>query len=184
MKRLKYIVATVVLAMGFASCETEAVDEKLKDDTLTVKPILRFELNDKQTVVTDRVVVSWPTNSEIVITAKFSVMDPADSNEETRYKPATLTIKYNNFSMSNFPTKLSVQNPTSNLVVANLNIQNVGNFSSSYAKESEDAGYSNITKIMYEEKIVEGNFDFILYPNSSTLKPQRLKNGNYNYLKY
>ena len=43
MRKLKYILASVALAAGFASCETEPIDEKVNDNTIVAKPILRFD---------------------------------------------------------------------------------------------------------------------------------------------
>src|SRR5690606_10194851 len=102
MRKLKYILASVVLAAGFASCETEPIDEKVKDDTLFVKPILRFELDNKQTVVTEKVTSSISPNNSITISARFSVFDSNDLNEETRYKPATLNITFNTLYTGTF----------------------------------------------------------------------------------
>ncbi|MBA5793159.1 hypothetical protein H1R17_08680 [Flavobacterium sp. xlx-214] len=197
MKRLKYIVATVVLAMGFASCETEAVDEKLKDDTLTAKPILRFELNDKQTIVADSVKVLWDSG-QFVIESRLSILNVDDTtNPETRYKPGYLHISCSTLALGNFPTGLSLENPSNNLSSADLAIMEMvpdddgvlqkvwTYYSTDNAEENQNAGYTNISVINDKAKYFDGNFEYILFPDpDSELKPQRATKGNFNYVKY
>lgn len=197
MKRLKYIVATVVLAMGFASCETEAVDEKLKDDTLTAKPILRFELNDKQTIVADSVKVLWQ-GGQFVIESRLSILNVDDTtNPETRFKPAYLSISCSSLALANFPTGLSLDNPSNNLSAADLDVMEMlpdddgvlqktwVNYSTDNAKENQNAGFTNISVINDKARYMDGNFEYILFPEEgSPLKPQRLTRGNFNYVKY
>lgn len=185
MKKIKYILASLVLTIGFTSCETEAIDEKVLDETTPGMPILRFELNDQQTVVTDKVTFAWTRGDAFTLTAKFSVVNEADSNPETRYTPATLTISYNNFAMAYFPTKLSLDNPNNYVSSPVLEIQGVGRFSASNAKENQKTGYSNITSINDQARYIGGDFNYILYPpEGSTLTPQRLTVGSFNYIHY
>lgn len=185
MRKLKYILASVVLAAGFASCETESIDEKVKDNTIVAKPILRFELNDQQTVVTDEVRIDWTNDNMFTVTANFSVLNAADPSEETRYKPATLAISFNSLTPANFPTRLTLNNPNLNISTASLTILNGATYRTSNAKENEDAGFANIREINDIGKYIDGDFEYILFPSAgSNLEPQRLRNGKFNYIKY
>ena len=185
MRKLKYILASVALAAGFASCDTESIDEKVKDDTIIAKPLLRYELNDQQTVVTDEVRINWTNDNMFTITANFSVLNAADSSEETRYKPAVLTMSFNNLAVANFPTRLTIDNPNLYISTASLAILNGATYRTTNAKENEDAGFANIRDINFTGKYIDGDFEYILYPSAGTnLEPQRLRNGKFNYVKY
>ncbi|MBS7320338.1 MAG: hypothetical protein KIG55_01915 [Myroides sp.] len=185
MRKLKYILASGVLAAGVASCETEPIDEKVKDDTLFVKPILRFELDNKQTVVTEKVTSSISPNNSITISARFSVFDSNDLNEETRYKPATLNITFNTLYTGNFPTVYSLDTPVLLYSSATLSINNVGFYSTNYAKVNQPAGAGNIIEMNEVGKYIDGNFDYILYPQEgNNLQPIRLSVGEFHYIKY
>jgi len=185
MRKLKYILASVVLSAGFASCETETIDEKVKDNTIVAKPILRFDFNDQQTVVTDEVRIDWTNDNMFTLTAKFSALDAADPSEETRYKPATLSISFNSLIAANFPTRLTLNNPNLYISTASLTILNGATYRTSNAKETEDAGFANIREINDTGKYIDGDFEYILYPSAgSNLQPQRLRNGKFNYVKY
>jgi|GEM_PF-817672 len=205
MRKLKYILASVVLSAGFASCETEPIDEKVKDDSLTGKPILSFDLNAKETVVTDRVTVGFNGNA-ITINARLSLVNHENvSNPELRYKAANLTIMYSSFVVGNFPTVLSIDNPSNYTSAAILDVQEMvpdeeeeGKFnrvwvqySTANAEENQNAGYGNITRINDVARYMNGNFDYLLIPSEIedeeidlTLEPQRITKGNYNYLPY
>lgn len=204
MRKLKYILASVVLAAGFASCETEPIDEKVKDDSLTGTPILSFDLNAKETVITDNVTVGFSGNI-MTINARLSLVNQDDtSNPETRYKAANLNIQFNSFVVGNFPTVLSIENPSNLRSVATLNVQELvpdpdqeGQFdrvwvqySTLNAEENENTGYGNITHVNDAAKYMNGNFDYLLIPGDIdeeidlTLEPQRLTKGNFNYITY
>ena len=205
MRKLKYILASVALAAGFASCETEPIDEKVKDDSLPGKPILSFDLNAKETVVTDKVTVGFNGNA-ITINARLSLVNHENtSNPELRYKAANLTIMYSTFVVGNFPTRLSIDNPSNLLSTATLDVQEMvpdeeeeGKFnrvwvqySTANAEENQNAGYGNITHINDVARYMHGNFDYLLIPSEIqdeeidiTLEPQRITKGNYNYLPY
>ncbi|MEG1022538.1 MAG: hypothetical protein RSE50_13610 [Myroides sp.] len=205
MRKLKYILASVVLAAGFASCETEPIDEKVKDDSLPGKPIFSFDLNAKETVVTDKVTVDFNGNS-ITINARLSLVNHGNtSNPELRYKAANLAIMYSTFTVGNFPTTLSIDNPSNFLSTATLNVQEMVpdeeeegvynrvwvQYSTLNADEKQNAGYGNITRINDIARYMSGNFDYLLIPTELededidlTLEPQRITKGNYNYLPY
>lgn len=199
MRKLKYILASVVLAAGFASCETEPIDETLNDDTLTGKTLFSFNLNGKQTVTSDDVSVGFP-NGGMTITAKLSLVNEEDaSNPETRYKSAYLYINYNSLVVGNFPTSLNLSNPSNLKSSATLNVQELIpdeegvlqrvwiEYSTNNASEDENAGYSNITTVNSNAKYINGNFDYILYPkadDAAEYDPQRLTTGSFNYLRY
>lgn len=205
MKKLKYILASVVLAAGFASCETEPIDEKLKDDSLPGTPIFSFDLNAKETVVTDKVTVGFDGNS-ITINARLSLVNQENtSNPELRYKAANLIIQYSSFVVGNFPTTLSIDNPSNLLSRATLNVQEMVpdeeeegvynrvwvQYSTLNAEENQNAGYGNITHLNDVARYMHGNFDYLLIPSELededidlTLEPQRITKGNYNYLPY
>lgn len=205
MRKLKYILASVVLSAGFASCETETIDEKVKDDSLTGKPILSFDLNAKETVVTDRVTVGFNGNA-ITINARLSLVNYENvSNPELRYKAANLTIMYSSFVVGNFPTILSIDNPSNYTSGAILDVQEMvpdeeveGKFnrvwvqySTANAEENQNAGYGNITSINDVARYMNGNFDYLLIPSEIedeeidlTLEPQRITKGNFNYINY
>lgn len=184
MKKLKYILASVVLATAFTSCETEAIDEKLKDETVAGKPILRFELNDKQTIVTDKVQVEFKSPSRFAIKARFSI--PQEEMEpETAYKSAKLTVEYSQFIVANFPTILSLENPSNLTSSAVLEIVGEGVYATKNASENQSAGFSNITKINEQAKYLEGNFEYILYPEvGQPLDAQRITKGKFDYVQY
>src|SRR5690606_8856193 len=123
MRKLKYILASVVLAAGFASCETETIDEKVKDDNLPGNPILSFDLNSKQTVIADKVSVGFEGNTMSII-SKLSMVNSEDTSDpETRYKSAYLYINFSSMSVGNFPTTLSIDNPNNYLSSATLRVQ-------------------------------------------------------------
>lgn len=197
MRKLKYILASVVLAAGFASCETEPIDEKVKDDSLTGKPILSFDLNAKETVVTDKVTVSFTGNTMAII-ARLSLVNQEDtSNPEIRYKPATLYVQFSSLVVGNFPTVLSIDNPSNFMSSATLDVQELipddegilqkvwVQYSTANADENQNAGYGNITYVNGTAKYMHGNFDYILFPEEDLpLEPQRITKGNFNYITY
>lgn len=205
MRKLKYILASVVLSAGFASCETEPIDEKVKDDSLPGTPILSFDLNAKETVVTDKVTVGFDGNS-ISVNARLSLVNQENtSNPELRYKAANLIIQFSTFTVANFPTSLSIDNPSNLLSSATLNVQEMvpdeeeeGKFnrvwvtySTLNAEENQNAGYGNITRINDVARYMHGNFDYLLIPTEIededidlTLEPQRITKGNFNYINY
>lgn len=205
MRKLKYILASVALAAGFASCETEPIDEKVKDDSLPGTPILSFDLNAKETVVTDKVTVDFNGNS-ISINARLSLVNQENtSNPELRYKAANLIIQFSTFTVGNFPSRLSIENPSNLLSSATLNVQEMvpdeeeeGKFnrfwvtySTLNAEENQNAGYGNITRINDVARYMSGNFDYLLIPTEIededidlTLEPQRITKGNFNYINY
>lgn len=194
MRKLKYVLASIALAVGFASCETEPIDSNVKDTTLGGKPIFAFDLNAKQKVVTNDVSVGFPTGG-MTITAKLSILDEEDtSNPEIRYKPAYLYVNFNSLVVGNFPALA-----TSNLISsASLTVQELVpddndvlqkvwyTYSTANADESQNPGYSNITYVNSNAKYFNGNFDFILYPPAEEpeLVPQKLTNGTFTYLNY
>lgn len=190
MKKLKYILASVVLATAFTSCETEAIDEKLKDETVAGKPILRFELNDKQTIVTDKVEVKWTGANSFSMKARFSaVNNQKEDPDSPPYDAANLIINYSHLTMASFPTVLSVDNPSNYTSSAILEIYNEKDkrwdvFTTSNAKENQQAGFSNITDINEESKNFEGNFEYILFFGNETKQPQRVSGGQFKYVKY
>ncbi len=205
MRKLKYILASVVLASAFASCETEPIDEKVKDDSLPGKPIFSFDLNAKETVVTDKVTVGF-NGIGLTINARLSLVNQENvSNPELRYKAANLIIQYSALEVANYPTALSIDNPSNYLSSATLNVQEMvpneeqeGEFnrvwvqySTLNAEENQNAGYSNITHVNGTARYMNGNFDFLLTPSEIedeeidlVLEPQRITKGNYNYLPY
>lgn len=193
MRKLKYILASLVLVTGLVSCETEAIDEKVKDEALEGKPILRFELNDEQTVISDNVNVEWSGDS-FTIEAKVSIVNNDNMGDPQRqYKAGILSIGFSNLAVANFPTVLSLENPTgytSSAVLRILEMNDEGidvwnQYSTSNAEENQEAGYSNISGINQTAKFLDGNFEYILYPSEgSVLKPQRLTEGNFYYVKY
>ncbi len=193
MRKLKYILASLVLVTGLVSCETEAIDEKVKDEALEGKPILRFELNNEQTVISDKVNVEWSGDS-FTIEAKVSIVNNDNMGDpKHQYKAATLFIGFSNLAIANYPTALSLENPTgytSSAVLRILEMNDEGlevwnQYSTDNADEKQEAGYGNISGINQTAKFLDGNFDYILYPmEGSVLKPQRLSNGNFYYIKY
>lgn len=194
MRKLKYILASLVLVTGLVSCETEAIDEKVKDEALEGKPILRFELNDEQTVISDDVSVEWAGDS-FNIEAKVSFInnDNIGGDPKHKYKAATLFIGFSNLAVANYPTTLNIDNPSMYISSAELRVLEMDDegmevwnqYSTVNADEKQDAGYGNITGINQTAKFLDGNFEYILYPSEgSVLKPQRLSNGNFYYIKY
>jgi len=190
MKKLKYILASVVLATAFTSCETEAIDEKLKDETVAGKPILRFELNDKQTIVTDKVEIEKIGNlGSFDIHAKVSIFNTTATDSLSRYKVGKLRVFYNALDIGYFPTTLSLDNPSNYSSSASLEVIGEGIYSTNNAKKDQPRGYSNITFNNLIGKYIEGDFEYILYPTEfdekeHNLKPQRLTKGKYVYVKY
>lgn len=201
MKKLKYILASVVLATAFTSCETEAIDEKLKDETVAGKPILRFELNDKQTIVTDKVEVKWTGGSSgaFLIRAKISIYNFENvgmENSLDKYYAGYLNINYSAFSIGNYPSRLSLDNPRNYVSSAVLEIQKIiekdqvkrrvwFKYYTDNAAENEEAGFSNINYINDKAKNFYGNFEYVLYPEEGTgEKVQRVSNGQYNYIDF
>ena len=197
MRKLKYILASVVLSAGFASCETEVIDEKVKDDSLTGKPILSFDLNAKETVVTDKVTVGF-LGGGMSIDARLSLINQEDtSNPEIRYKPAHLHIQFSSLVVGNFPTVLSIDNPSNFMSSATLMVQELipddegvlekvwVEYSTMNAEENQNAGYGNITEVNGIAKYMHGNFEYILFPDEDVqLEPQRISKGNFNYITY
>ena len=201
MRKLKYILASIVLATGFASCETEAIDEKVKDDSLPGNAILSFDLNSKQTIITDEVSVDF-SDGGMSIVSKLSIVNSEDSsNPETRYKAAYLYIHFSGMEIGNFPTTLSIDNPSNYLSSATLRIQELIpneeeelekvwiEYSTNNVPENKNAGYANITHVNGTAQYMNGNFDYILYPYEDeevelALEPQRITNGNFNYITY
>lgn len=185
MKKLKYIIATVVCATVFVSCETEEIDKKLQEDPTTVTPILRFEYNDQQTVVTDKVTYENTGDTSFNIVAKFNVINPADSNPTTRYKPATLKIGFSHRVLAHFPTKLSLENPTSFLSSVTLNVTGEGSYATINAKDNQETGSATISVINEGGQYMDGDFQYILYPQPNLgLTPKKLSSGKFNYVKY
>ena len=194
MRKLKYILASVVLSAGFASCETEVIDEKVKDDSLPGKSILSFDLNAKETVVTDKVTVGF-VGGTMSINANLSLINEEDtSNPETRYKPAHLHIRFSSLVVGNFPTVLSVDNPSNFMSSATLMVQEFDDegekvwieYSTLNAAENQNAGYGNITHVNGTAKYMNGNFEYILFPEeeNSLFETQRISKGNFNYITY
>ena len=197
MRKLKYILASVVLSAGFASCETEPIDEKVKDDSLPGTAILSFDLNAKETVVTDKVTVGF-AGGGMSINARLSLVNQEDtSNPETRYKPAHLHIQFSSFVVGNFPTTLSIDNPSNFNSTATLMVQEMIpdedgvlekvwiEYSTDNAEENQNAGYGNITHVNGTAKHMHGNFEYILFPDEEVqLEPQRISKGNFNYINY
>lgn len=193
MRKLKYILASLVLVTGLVSCETEAIDEKVKDEALEGKPILRFELNDEQTVIADTVSVEWGGDS-FNIEAKVSIVNNDNMGDPKRkYKAGTLFIGFSSLTVANYPATLNIENPSMYMSSAELRVQELDDegmevwnqYSTVNANEKQDAGYGNITGINQTAKFLDGNFEYILYPTEgSVLKPQRLSNGNFYYIKY
>lgn len=204
MRKLKYILASVVLATGFASCETEAIDEKVKDEAIPGKAILRFDLNNQQTIVTDEVTVDWSGGSSFVIKAKLSIPNLEDNNPENnieKYLAANLSISYNTLIVGHFPSRLSLEELNNNTSTATLDIQYIEydgerpiriwvKYSTSYAAENQETGFSNITRINDNEqaRYVDGNFEYIVYPDIDNtigkMQPLRLSTGSYHYVNY
>src|SRR5690554_37822 len=204
MRKLKYILASVVLATGFASCETEAIDEKVKDEATPGEAILRFDLNNEQTIVSDEVTVEWAGGSGFVIKAKLSIPNLEDANPDNtieKYLSANLFISYNTLSLGHYPTKLSIEEMGNNTSTATLDIQYIEfdnerpirtwvTYSTSYSAENQETGFSNITRINDNEqaRYVDGNFEYIVYPNPDNqigkLQPFRLSTGSYYYVNY
>jgi len=197
MRKLKYILASIVLATGFAACETETIDEKVKDDSLPGNPILSFDLNSKQTVITNEVSVDF-SGGAMAVVAKLSLVNSEDTSDpETRYKPGYLYINFSGMEVGTFPTTLSIDNPSNYLSSATLRIQELIpneeeelekvwiEYSTSNADENQNAGYANITHVNGTAQYMNGNFDYILFPEEdSELQPQRITNGNFNYITY
>ncbi|WKW47370.1 hypothetical protein P3875_04735 [Myroides sp. JBRI-B21084] len=193
MRKLKYVLASIALAVGFASCETEPVDGYVKDTSLGGKPLFSFDLNAKQKVVSNDVSVGFPTGG-MTITAKLSILDEEDtSNPETRYKPAYLYVNFNSLVVGNFPTSMSNLLSSASITIQELVpdendvIQKVWyTYSTANADESQNAGYANITYVNSTAKYLNGNFDFTLYPPAEEpeLMPQKLTNGTFSYLNY
>ncbi len=202
MRKLKYILASIVLATGFAACETEAIDEKVKDDSLPGNPILSFDLNSKQTVITDEVSVDF-SGEGMSIVSKLSIVNTEDtSNPETRYKAAYLYINFSAMEVGNFPTTLSIDNPSNYLSSATLRVQELVpdedgilqkiwvEYSTVNAADNENAGYANIIHVNGTAQYMNGNFDYILYPYDLeeevelSLQPQRITNGQFSYIHY
>lgn len=204
MRKLKYILASVVLATGFASCETEAIDEKVKDEAIPGNPILRFDFNNQQTLVTDKVTVDWEGGSSFVVRAKLSI--PNLENNDTinnieKYLAANLSISYNVLTLGHFPTKLSLEELGNNTSMATLDIQYIEydeekpvrtwvKYSTYYAAENQETGFSNITRINDNDgaRYLDGNFEYIVYPNPDNvigkMQPLRLSTGSYYYVNY
>ena len=197
MRKLKYILASFVLASAFASCETEPIDEKVKDDSLEGKPIFSFDLNDKQTVVADKVDVNF-TGSGITINTIVSILNLEEiSDPAKRYKPGVLSISFSSFTVGNFPAQLSIENPSNFLSSANLTvleplpddegeIHNVWvKYSTDNAAENQNTGYGNINEVNGTAKYMHGNFDYILLPEAGMpLEPQRVTKGIFYYINY
>lgn len=206
MRKLKYILASVVLATGFASCETEAIDEKVKDEAIPGKAILRFDLNNQQTLVTNEVTVDWEGGSYFRIQAKLSIPNLEDTNPENnieKYLSGYLSISYNTFALGHFPSKLSLEELSNNTSTATLDIQYIEydnerpirtwvKYSTSYAAENQESGFSNITHINISDnekaRYVDGNFEYIVYPDIDNtigkIQPLRLSTGSYYYVNY
>lgn len=206
MRKLKYILASVVLATGFASCETEAIDEKVKDEAIPGKAILRFDLNNQQTLVTNEVTVDWEGGSYFRIQAKLSIPNLEDTNPENnieKYLSGYLSISYNTFALGHFPSKLSLEELSNNTSTATLDIQYIKydneipirtwvKYSTSYAAENQESGFSNITHINISDnekaRYVDGNFEYIVYPDIDNtigkIQPLRLSTGSYYYVNY
>lgn len=193
MRKLKYILASVVLAAGFASCETEPIDEQIKDETHPGNPILSFDLNAKQTIVTEKATITF-TATTANVEARLSILNTEDtSNPHTRYKPARLTIQFTALEVAHFPTTLSVDNPSNFTSRATLSVQEYDdegrlvwvNFSTGNAPENQDAGFANITHVNGEAEFIHGNFNYILFPiEGSIYQPQRITDGSFNYINY
>lgn len=206
MRKLKYILASVVLATGFASCETEAIDEKVKDEAIPGNPILRFDFNNQQTIVTDKVTVEWVGGSSFVIKAKLSI--PNLENNDTinnieKYFAANLYVEYNTLALGHFPSKLSIEELSNNTSAATLDIQYINNdgnvairewvsYSTRYATQNQESGFSNITYINISDnekaRYLDGNFEYIVYPNPDNemgkAQPLRLSTGSYYYVNH
>jgi len=193
MRKLKYILASLVLVTGLVSCDTEAIDEKVKDEALEGKPILRFELNNEQTVVSDDVEVEWSGDS-FTIEANLSFINNDNMGDpKHKYKAATLTVAFSNLAVANYPTAFDLDNPSLYMSTAVLRVQEMDDegmevwnqYTTDNADEKQDAGYGNITEINQTAKFMGGNFEYTLYPmEGSVLKPQRLSDGAFFYIKY
>src|SRR5690606_41107101 len=94
-EKIKFILASVVLAAGFASCETEPIDEQIKDETHPGNPILSFDLNAKQTIVAEKATITF-TATTANVQARLSILNTEDtSNPHTRYKPDRKSTRLN-----------------------------------------------------------------------------------------
>lgn len=206
MRKIKYILATAVLAASLVSCETEAIDEKLLDENIPGKPILRFDLNNSQTIVTDKVDVEWSGGGAFTIKAKLSILNLDNHNMENnpeKYLSGYLRIEYNVLGVGHFPARLSLDNLSNNNCHAVFDIQYVTDddgfvtrewvaYSTRFASESQEVGFSNITHVNVsdneEARYLNGNFEFIVYPTpdneSGKVQPLRLSTGSYNYVNY
>ena len=194
MRKLKYILASIVLAAGFASCETEPIDEQLQDQTHPGNPILSFDLNAKQKIVTDKVDISF-SGSTAAINARVSILNTEDtSNPETRHKPGRLNIQFTALEVAHFPTTLSMDNPSNYTSRASLSFQEYDieeeafvwlSFSTDNAPEGQDVGFSNITHVNGDAEFIHGNFSYILFPVEGSIhEPQRVTDGSFNYINY
>lgn len=191
MKKLKYILASLLLASGFASCESEEIDGKLNDENLQSKPVLRFDLNNKVTVVTDNISLSWGGDA-FIITAKMQIKDDNAISAETKYKAAKLDIYVSNLIMANFPA-MGATPPTSFFSTAVMEVHELDedgkimpvSYSTVNAPEDASPGFMNVSFISQESRYLNGSFDYTLYPpEGSIMQPQKLTKGEVHYIKY
>lgn len=193
MKKLKYILSSVLIVGSLASCDSETIDEKLKEENLESKPILRFVLNDKITVVTDNVNVEWGSANSLSLTAKMSVKNDEATTADRAYKKATLTINLSQLAMANYPTVWDMENPTTFVSSAFLEMNELDEdgkpydeiYSTSNAPEGKNSGYTNLTSILDKSRRLSGDFEYSLYPpEGSIMTPQKISEGQMHFVKY
>lgn len=195
MRKLKFIIPSLIMMISLTSCETESIDEKLRDDTIVGKTIFQFELNANQKIITDNVTTSFEGN-KFSIKAKLSISNLEDlemQNNLKKYLAGYLTISYSAFEIGNYPAKLSIDNPNNYKSTAVFDIQMINNeaerewiqYSTENAAENEESGFSNILRVNNQAKYIDGNFDYILYPKKGTGGiPQRISNGRFDYMNF
>jgi len=193
MKKLKYILSSVLVLGSLASCDSETIDEKLKEENLESKSILRFVLNDKVTVVSEDINIDWGTSNSMILTAKMSVKNDEATTADTKYKKATLIIHLSQLAMANYPTIWDMESPSNFISSASLIMNELDEdgkpydetYSTTNGPEGVRAGYANITSIVEKARTLAGDFEYTLYPpEGSIMMTQQISDGQMHYIKY
>lgn len=183
MNRFKSVVLLFCAALGFASCDTEEVDEHTKGTMGEYKPIFSFTLNG-QVRNTEDVEISWVNANSFEMIAKIR-------DEYSSYGLVEAKIRFSALMMGNYPWIGSLQ-PTDLSSSAQLKLPNVAfTYSTQNAPITVmDAGSASIKQINYASEYMHGTFEYTLYapvpndPNALPIPPLSIRDGKFSYVNY
>lgn len=182
MNRFKSVIIIVCAALGFASCETEVLDDHTKGTEGAFKPVFSFSLNGERRTTED-VYVNWVNSNSFEIVANIR-------DEYSAYNLVEAKIRFSALMKGAFPTFANVQ-ATDLTSSAQLKLPGVPVYSTQNAPLNVyDTGVAAIKDINYVSEYMHGTFEYALYPprpadpDELQMPPIFVKDGKFHYLGY